>query len=291
MTLRNLEIFVSVCECGTTVKAAEQLHITQPSISTAIQEMEKNYDVILFNRVNQRLVLTEDGRSLFQRAKQVLTSFNDFESYAEKKKENKCVKIGSTLTIGKTLLPELLSKTERQFPDISPYVKISKASDIESALLMGNIDFALVEGEPDSSGIEKISFSKDSLSVICGNQYRISDYITLENLSKHKLIVREKGSASRNLLEDTFKSYNLTFTPYIESQSNEAIISLVEENLGVAAIPHSLVKKEISEKSLREISVEGISFARDFYLIKCKNKKMNAYQQKIFEYVLNNISN
>ena len=79
MTLRHLKIFVTVCECGSTTKASEVLYIAQPTISHTITELEKYYKVSLFERINQRLILTDIGRELLAKAKEILAGFEDFK--------------------------------------------------------------------------------------------------------------------------------------------------------------------------------------------------------------------
>ena len=82
MTIRHLKIFICVCECGGITKAAEAMHMAQPTVSTTISELEKYYNVLLFDRINQRLVLTPTGKELLVKAKNVLAGFDDFETAA-----------------------------------------------------------------------------------------------------------------------------------------------------------------------------------------------------------------
>ena len=82
MTIRHLKVFVEVCENSSITKTAEIMHIAQPAISQTIADIEKYYNVILFNRINQRLVITETGKILLQKAKEVIANFDEFENLA-----------------------------------------------------------------------------------------------------------------------------------------------------------------------------------------------------------------
>ena len=88
MTIRHLKIFIAVCEHGSTTKAAEALFLVQPTVSHAISELEKYYKVSLFDRINQRLLLTDAGKELLIKAKATVTSFDDFESFATAQGQN-----------------------------------------------------------------------------------------------------------------------------------------------------------------------------------------------------------
>lgn len=282
MTLRHLNIFIAVCECGSVTKAAEYLHMAQPAISTAIAEMEKYYDVVLFERINQRLHITDTGRELLLKARAVVSSFADFEERAYEGRDDPSVRIGSTLTIGKTVIPQILGRLRREHPEIQPYIKICKAAAVEDALLSGEIDFGLIEGEISSPHLFRVSFGSDRLIVVAGVDFPIAASVSVTELSKYPLLVREPGSASRDLLEHTLTERRLPFRPLMESQSNEAILAAVRENAGIAALPYSLVQRDLASGALREISVDGISFERDFHLVRHKNKRFTHAQEIVW---------
>ena len=117
MTLRHLKIFVAICEHGGVTKAAETLHIAQPAVSTTLSELEKYYNVILFDRINQRLVITEMGKRLLVKAKEVIAGFEDFEELAIEGGSNPKIRIGCSLTLGKTFLPKYINALKEQIPD------------------------------------------------------------------------------------------------------------------------------------------------------------------------------
>lgn len=110
MTLRHLRIFKEVCELKSVTKAANKLYIAQPAVSVAIAELEKKYDVKLFQRIKNRMVITSAGKQLYERALTVLNNFDDFESTAYESGKTCGLKIGASLTIGTFLLPAMIKK-------------------------------------------------------------------------------------------------------------------------------------------------------------------------------------
>lgn len=114
MTLRHLEIFLAVAETGSMRKAAEQLYISQPTVSGAIREMEEEYDVLLFERLNQRLFITPEGRQLTIYARELLSLFHEMEYTLRHSSDHAILRIGATLTVGTCVLPEILRQLEEQ---------------------------------------------------------------------------------------------------------------------------------------------------------------------------------
>ena len=114
MTLRHLEIFLAVAETGSMRKAAEQLYISQPTVSGAIREMEEEYDVLLFERLNQRLFITPEGRQLTIYARELLSLFHEMEYTLRHSSDHAILRIGATLTVGTCVLPEILRQLEEE---------------------------------------------------------------------------------------------------------------------------------------------------------------------------------
>ena len=118
MTIRHIRFFVAVCEAGGVTRAAEALHVAQPVVSTAIAELEKYYGIRLFERINQRLVITEEGKRLLVKARDALAGFEDFEALAKEGSERLQLRLGATLTIGRTRLPKLLCEIREKYPEL-----------------------------------------------------------------------------------------------------------------------------------------------------------------------------
>ena len=280
MTIRHLKTFLAVCEHGGITKAAEALHIAQPAVSQTIAELEKYYNVILFDRINQRLILTEYGKQLLMKAKETVASFDDFESLASENKLNTNIRIGSSLTIGKQFIPTMLTRLKEQYAQIQTSVVIDSTAAIEEKLINGNLDFAFVEGSIQSKSLETEVIAHDRLVAVCGMQFAIADKITLKELTLYPMLVREKGSASRDYLDGAISVNGLTVDSLVESASNQALIACAENNLGVAVLPHNIVEDYVKTKRLRTITIEGCNFDRNYYFVCHKNKRFSDLQEQ-----------
>lgn len=281
MTIRHLRAFVAVCELGSVTQAAASLHVAQPAVSYTISEIEKYYGVRLFNRINQRLSLTEFGGELLQKAKNVLASFEEFERCARGSSREE-IRIGATLTIGRAMIPEVLSKTKILHPELRPYVHINKMAAIYDMVNQEKLDFAVVEGKINSHGVASEEISGDRLIAVCKADYPAPERCSISEIASLPLLLRERGTVLRDLF-DARLSGGAMARPLIESTSNEALISSARHGLGVAILPSLIVSPYIAGGELREIELKDAPIERKFYLIMREGKTLSESERLIYE--------
>lgn len=274
MTLRHLKIFLAVYETGSTTAASEKLLIAQPTISVALKELESHYGVRMFERYSRRLYVTEAGRQLYQYAKHLVALFDETEDAMKSLGESGILRIGSSVTIGNYFLPGYIKQFREYYPSIQIKVKIENMKNIEQLLLNNEIDLALVEGTVHSPFIQAYPYHKDKLVMICHPEHPhvVHPHISPQSLTMENIILREKGSAVRELFDTQMAHLGLTIHPIWESISTQAIIRAVRENLGVSFLPYYLVKESIERGEVAVLHVDGTDFSRDFSIIYHKNK-------------------
>ncbi len=280
MTIRHLKTFITVCECGGITKAADALYVAQPAVSQAIAEIEKYYNVDLFNRIGNRLYLTDCGKRLLVKAKETVASFDDFEHLARESELNTDLHIGASLTIGKLFIPQMVAKIRRELPQIRLSVIIQQTSIVEGLLMNGGLDFAFVEGNIHSNHLVKQAVFQDWLTAVSSCESVIPDQITLQELINYPLLLREPGSASRDLLDAVLSTKSLAATPTVESASNQALISCAAAGNGIAVLPQKLIDEWIRQKKLKMITITDCNFARNYFLAYHKNKRFYSLQEK-----------
>ncbi len=280
MTVRHLKTFIAVCEAGGITKAASVLYVAQPAVSQTIAEIEKYYNVILFDRIGNRLVLTDSGKRLLAKAKETVASFDDFEHLARESETNTDLRIGASLTIGRLYVPQMVAAINRELPQIRLSVIIQQTSGIERLLTNGNLDFAFVEGSIHSKHLITQAVFQDRLTAVSSCRFAVPKQITLEELTKYPLLLREPGSASRDLLNATLSVNNLTARPTIESASNQALISCAAAGNGIAVLPQNLVKECVEQGKLKTITITDCDFDRDYLLAYHKNKRFYSMQER-----------
>lgn len=274
MTLRHLKIFVAVCETGSATAAGERLHIAQPSISLAISELENYYGIKLFDRIAKRLHITEAGRNFLQYATHIVGLFEDMEKEIKNFDAIGIIRIGASITIGNYLLPGYVTRFKQIHPQMDVKVIIDNSEKIQQYILSNQIDIGLIEGVVHSSYIIEHKFRDDELVMICGNNHPFANQknIELSKLQRESFILREEGSAGREIFDSTMTSHGLKILPAWESISTQAIVRAVKANLGVSVLPYLLVKDSLERKEISMFQIKGIRFQRSFSVIYHRNK-------------------
>ena len=239
MTLRYMKIFVSVYEHNSITKAADVLHLAQPSVSLAIKEMEEYYGTRFFERIGRHISPTGAGNELYRYALHIIKDWDHCGT----------LRIGASITIGTHILPLMLKQYQEIYPMLKITVIIKQSAAIEQLVLENKIDIALIENQPEYADIMAIPFMTDHLCAIVPVTHPLADkkWVTLEEVSAYPFLMREKGSAGREILDAGFELKNITVHPVWESTSTQAIVKAVSVGLGVAVLPYLLVKKDMEE--------------------------------------------
>lgn len=274
MTLRHLKIFVAVVEQGSATAAANVLYLAQPAVSLAIRELEEYYGIKLFDRIANRLHLTEAGKIFYSYAAHIIATFEEMENGLRNWDEIGRLRIGSSITIGNKMLPELVHDFTMLYPSIDVKVLIDSSEVIERKLMKSELDFALVEGITHTPYLIAKSFAKDELVVVCSSNHPFAEKenITADELIKERILLREHGSGTRELFDSVMESHGYACTPSWESTSTRALLSAVVENLGIAVVPKRLIEIERTSELIQCIHIKDIEFKRTFNIVYHKNK-------------------
>lgn len=284
MTLRHLQCFVAVCDCGGATRAADLLHVTQPAISRTITELEQYYGVQLFERKQRKMIPTETGKVLLQKAREVCEQFERFEALA-KSAEFVGIRIGASLTVGKLQMPALLRTLRHTYPTVRCSLKVDKTSAVAQAVLSGELDLAIVEGGVTPQ-LRAYPFAEDVLVAVCAKEYPAPASLAAEAFARESLLLREPGSGSRDLIDGIFAARGIELVPAVESVSNEALLSAAEAGLGIAVLPAALVGEGLQAGTLRAVRVADTDLHRVISLIVHPNKSFSPSQRGVFEFFL-----
>lgn len=214
MTLRHLEIFMSVYHQKSITKAANELHISQPSVSLAIKELEEKYQTILFDRMNRQIYPTEKACILYNHSMQILSSLENMENEMYND-QVKSISFGCSMTLSQVLLPHFLKTLKEKYPTIDFHINVNNLKEIENQLLKNEIDFALIETLPLHQ-LHKIPFYKDELVIIVNKKHPLLKTNNLKELENYDYYSREKGSSIYELVQSYFISHKLDIHPSIE---------------------------------------------------------------------------
>ena len=277
MTLRHLKIFLTICETGNMTRASEALYLTQPAVSYAIAEMEKHYGVKLFDRINKKIYLTETGKKLKEYSKHLLDTFDVFEKDIKEWGSSGTLRIGSSVTIGNCFLPKYVKSFTKNHPNTKVKVNIANTRDIVNLVLDNSIDLALIEGITSDSNIMSKNLFSDTLNFICSNNCNLAGKknIPFESIADKDFIVREKGSAGRDVIDGIMAVHGYDFDPLWETISTQSIINAVKDDIGISFLPATLTDKAVLANEIATFTVSKISVNRDLKIIWHKQKHLS----------------
>ena len=168
MTLRHFRIFIEVASTGSITQAARNLYLTQPTVSTAVRELEEHYGTLFFDRINQRLRITDEGRRFLDYARHFIQMYDEMELAFSNSGISGVLRIGASTNVGISYLPRFMQLFQETYPQVHTQVHIQTTAQTEAMLLNGALDLAIVGGTIHSeqialSGMEKYSLYFNSL--------------------------------------------------------------------------------------------------------------------------------
>lgn len=274
MTIRHLKIFLTVAETGKMSMAAEQLYITQPSVSQAIRELEDHYQVLLFERLSKKLYITEDGKKLYVTAKQLVTQFESLEESMRKENRREKIRIGGTVTLGSGLLSKVVRDLRGERPELDIYSYMNNTQIIEQKLLNMELDVGIVEGRVKSRDLVSIPLIDDMLVLACGQNHLYFGRHTLfiNELNGHDFVKREPGSGTRELFENFIVRHGLDIHTVFEESTPDSIKNAIQINNCMAVISIRLLEKEIQNGEIHVFTGPHKEWNRSFSFVYHKDK-------------------
>ena len=271
------ETFLMVCQTTNFTTAAKLLNITQPAVSQHIRFLEEQYQTSLFVYKKKQLSLTTSGEIL---RKHLLTMRNDEEAL---KKEIQSVysgieffSVGVTMTIGEYAIVDKLAAFLLRHPEINIHLHYGNTAQLLKLLDQGQISMAIVEGNYPKENYSHKKYSTEDYIAVCAasHEFAISNPSTVSDLIGERLLIREKGSGTRNILEVNLSARNLhvsDFVHYTEVENMHTIIGLLKKDCGISFLYRIAVEEELSSGTLKEIPLSDFKMQHDFDIIWEKN--------------------
>lgn len=271
----RIETFLCVCRTMNYTKAAEELCITQPAVSQHIRYLEQQYGVRLFEQTGRQIHLTRAGEILRY---SMTVMENDERKIAEKLRTLddpiRHLSIGATMTIGEYVIPHAAAVYIRNHPDSNLHIHYGNTAELMQMIDEGKIEFALVEGYYPANGYEHLTCRSERFVPVCSSAHVFPKTPEkLSDLLNERLILREEGSGTRNILERNLAVKNLAVTDFphrLIAENMHTIIRLLLENCGISFLYEIAAREEIEKGTLRVIDLQDFSMTHDFDFIWAK---------------------
>jgi len=273
-TLRQLEVFLAVARLGSVSRAARELAMSQSAASGSLADLERQFDVRLFDRAGKRLQLSDLGGSLRARAQAVLDQARDLERGFEGEREAAKLRVGATLTIGNYLAAELMARFMRQYPQAEITLTVANTEEIARQVGNFDIDVGLIEGEVAEPDLEVTPWRDDELVVFCAPDHPFARKRALSDrdLRGAAWIVREHGSGTRQAFDRAMRGLLPGLRIALTLQHTEAIKRAVAAHLGVGCVSRIALDDAIGRGSLKACRVPHRDFRRQFFFLLHRRK-------------------
>lgn len=268
----RIDTFLTVCEYMNFTKAAEALHITQPAVSQHIRYLEKEYQVKLFSYEGKRIRLTPAGELLNHAA---VTLKNDQRFMQEQlllaSSHKVSLSFGTTMTIGEAVISAPLAAYIKQHPNANISMTIGNTDELLHKLNSGTIHFALVEGYYDREEYDSMIYKTEPFIPVCAADHQfLEEPSLLRDLLKERILIREPGSGTRDILEKNLSVKNLRldqFAHVTEIGNMHVILELLAQDTGITFLYKTAVEKGIQQGIYRELHLDDFHMEHDFAFI------------------------
>lgn len=249
MELRQLEYFQKVCLLNSITKAAEELHVSQPSISIALQKLEREFGLPLFDRNQKQLSLTENGKVFLRRTNDILTRVKDTsaEMRDRKRLQGGTINIGIPPMIGSILFPPILAKFRKAYPNLQLKAFESGSLTIREQLEQGTLDIGIIStGKVLSSRLGSISIREEELLVCLPQGHPLGAFarISLQDLKNEPFILLEEDTFIRQTILEECRRQNFSPEIVLSSSQIQTIVGLVEERVGISFLLDAILKNQ-----------------------------------------------
>lgn len=280
INLHQLATFRVVAKHCSFVRAAEELHFSQPAVSAQIRQLEESMGVKLFDKIGRKTHLTHAGETLYHYTQQIFTLIDETLETMEALRSpyNGRLSIGADTTVGTYVVPTLLGKFHHLYPDVEIALEVFNRVHLLNSLVSNDIDMAIMGKIPSEIPVFSASFAPNELVLIAAPTHRLAGCVRVPfgEMAREYFLLREVGSGTRAALVEAFQDAGLPLLVSMQVGNNSAIKQGVAAGLGIALISRVAIDMELETKRLVMLDVEGFPIMRQWYLIHLKDKNLSA---------------
>jgi LysR family transcriptional regulator, low CO2-responsive transcriptional regulator len=288
VTFHQLKVFEVTARRGSFTRAAEELFLTQPTVSIQMKQLTRAVGLPLFEQVGKRLYLTEAGKELLDTCQDIFERLGQFEMTVS---DLQGLKKGhlriSVITTAKYAIPRLLGPFCQQYPGIDIALTVTNHENILERLRENLDDLYIPSQIPENMDLHCHPFLDNPLVVLASRNHPLAGetYIPLERLNNESFIMREPGSGTRQAVEQLFEAHNISIRVRLELGSNEAIKQAIAGGLGISVLSRHCMALEGQAGQIAVLNVEGFPIQRHWHVVYPKGKNLSVVARTFFNYL------
>ena len=293
-TFRQFQVFEAIYRLGSFTRAAEELFLTQPTVSMQIKKLADAIGLPLFEHVGRSVVPTEAGKEVYVACRSMFETLANLEMKISDMKGLKRGRLRmGVITTAKYLAPEMLGEFSQIYPGIDLSLKVTNRDSIIRRIRANEDDLYIMGQAPEGEfEVESFSFAPNPLVVMAPRNHPLVDKknISLEDIAKEPFIIREPGSGIRDAMFKAFDEVGVRPTVRMELGNNEAIKHAIAGGLGLSVLSLHTLSLEGTDGAVAILDVKGFPILRDWYIVYQKGKELSLVAQTFLNFVINSES-
>jgi DNA-binding transcriptional LysR family regulator len=261
INLNQLRAFYQAAKHLNFSEAAKALYVTQPAVTAQVKAFEAHCELKLFKKKAGKLYLTEEGKAIYKYAQKVFDYEKDIEIAVEEMKKLKrgSLRIGTARTYARYFMPFLISRFRQTYPKVKIHLDEGSSSEMVQSLIDFKNEMAIIAKGDENRKVAFIPFSQEELVLILSPKHGLARkrFIPFQQLAEEPIIMKEKGSGTRKLVDELFSQNDCQPNILMETSDAEMIKLLVQRGEGISFLVKEAVAKELKKKKLRTVPVKG----------------------------------
>jgi DNA-binding transcriptional LysR family regulator len=289
-TLRQLKVFETVARLLSFSRAAEELHLTQPAVSTQVKKLEEHAGVPLFEQLGKKIFLTPAGAELLQISRTIIQQFELAESAMTQFSGVAGGKLNvAVISAGDYFFPRLLVEFASRYQGVTLNLSVHNREGLLTQLTDNLTDLAVMVRPPHDLDTVNEPFAPHPYVIVSAPGHRLASQrrIPIEELVREPFVVREKGSDTWNSMEDGFGAHLTNLNIAMEIRSTETIKQAVIAGMGISFMSAHTISKEVQSGSLAVLDVQAFPLMLNWYVVHRRNKRLPPVAQAFKNFLLN----
>ena len=289
-TLHQLKVFEATARHGSFTRAAEELFLTQPTVSIQVKQLTKAVGLPLFEQIGKRLYLTQAGQKLLDTCQEIFERLDQFEMSVSDLKGMKQGQLRlAVITTAKYFVPRLLGPFCQRYPGIDISLKVTNHQIIQERMAENRDDLYIISQPPEQPDLKVHLFLENPLIVLAHKSHPLVDKanIPIQALNDQPFIMREPGSGTRQAIQKLFAQHKVEVKVRLELGSNEAIKQAIAGGLGISVLSQHTIVSEGTRGEFAILDVNHFPIERHWYAAHLSGKHLSVVAETFLNYLLN----
>ena len=294
MDLWQLQIFCKVVDLKSFSLAGRAVHLSQPTVSSHIKDLEDHFDCRLIDRLSKEALPTQAGRLLYRYAKRMIALRDEADSAmaAFMGQVKGSLNLGGSTIPGAFVLPAIIGAFTARFPEVNVSLTIADTRQIIEAILSGDLELGVVGAVSTNSSILQTHLVDDEMCLVVPPDHRWwrKKRVTTKQLYTEPFIIREPGSGTLKSIQTSFSEAGLNFNDLkvvARIGSTEAIRQAIKNRMGVSILSAIAVSDDVEAGKLKTLSIDGLNLKRAFYLTRHRRRSLSPLCRTFMDYINN----